>query len=70
MINFGAIEGDGVAGFGVYLQFGGSVTNGGGDDRSALIEGGAGVIFGDAGAAGTVDNLGTIRRARPATGST
>ena len=39
--NFGTIEGLGVGAFcyGVYLRAGGSVTNGGGTDRAALIEG-------------------------------
>ena len=60
VVNFGAIQGDGLTSFGVYSQAGGSVTNGGGDDHGALIQGGAGVILG---AAGTVHNYGTIRGA-------
>ncbi len=59
VVNFGTIEGDGVAAgeAGLFLAAGGSVTNGGGGDRAALIEGAGGVGLG---AAGTVMNFGTV----------
>ncbi len=58
--NFGSIIGQGASAgrYGVYLGGGGTVTNGGGNDHVARIEGGAGVVM--KGGAGTVRNLGTI----------
>ncbi|MGI8840473.1 MAG: beta strand repeat-containing protein [Caulobacteraceae bacterium] len=58
--NFGTIQGQGLASgqYGARLLAGGSVTNGGGANRSALIEGASGVAT--AGTAATVNNFGTI----------
>ena len=60
VVNGGTILGDGFAPgqYGVELVYGGSLTNGGGADRAALIEGYAGVVAIDA--AATVANFGTI----------
>jgi hypothetical protein len=55
--NSGKIEGQG-ASLGVSLQDGGSVTNGGGGDATALIRGAIGVQI--AGAGGTLRNFGAI----------
>lgn len=63
--NFGTIEGQGVGSgaYGVYLRAGGSVTNGGGGDHAALIEGADGAAV-KGGASATVKNFGTIMKGR------
>jgi hypothetical protein len=59
VINFGTVEGVLPTSFGngVYLTAGGTVTNGGGADRSALIEGYSGIVINGA---GTIKNSGTV----------
>ncbi|MGI8839602.1 MAG: beta strand repeat-containing protein [Caulobacteraceae bacterium] len=57
VVNFGTIRGLAVGGAAISLATGGGVTNGGLGDRTALIEGGEGVVLS---AAGAVINDGTI----------
>ncbi len=61
VVNFATIAGMGVGPgqYGVLLKGGGSVTNGGGNDHVALIEGADGVAV-QGGASATVKNFGTI----------
>ena len=58
--NYGVIDGLGAGAFddGVSLAAGGTVINGSGTDRTALIEGGGAIAIG--GAAGTIRNSGTL----------
>ena len=57
--NYGTITGQAVSGDGVLLGSGGTVINGTGGDRAALIQGAVGVSV--EGAVGAVANAGTIR---------
>ena len=45
--------------YGVYLRAGGSVTNGGGNDHAAVIDGGDGVVI-EGGVSATINNFGTV----------
>jgi hypothetical protein len=59
--NFGTVVGNGAQGRGIYLTASGaSVTNGGGIDRSALIEGMEGIALSGVATSATIANFGTI----------
>jgi hypothetical protein len=59
--NYGTIEGSGTSGFGIFLQSGGTITNGSSASTKTLIEGVGGVSLSGTTAGGTVTNFGTIK---------
>jgi hypothetical protein len=57
VVNFGSIEGEGNSTWGVFLDSGGTLTNGSGGDTAAVISGAYGVYVADT---GSVANFGDI----------